>query len=102
MLGEENLHMGQTSPESLGGSSAGVMLYVPDVDKAFARAVAAGAKAEAPPMDMFWGDRYCKFVDPFGHKWSMATHIKDLTPRQMQKATDAFMAEQMAQGAAKP
>jgi uncharacterized glyoxalase superfamily protein PhnB len=102
MLGEEAPERGALSPKSLNGTASSVMLYVPNVDKAFERMEAAGAKTEMPPMDMFWGDRYATMVDPFGHKWSLATHIKDLTPKQMAKATDEFMAQQAAQAAEKP
>jgi PhnB protein len=92
MLGDENPQMGAKSPETLGGSASGLHLYVTDTDKAFARAIAAGAKAEMPPMDMFWGDRYGRFVDPFGHKWSVATHIEDVSPKEMGKRAAAEMA----------
>lgn len=57
-----------------------------DVDAAFERATAAGAKAMMPPADMFWGDRYCVVEDPFGHRWSSATHRRDVTPAVMQEA----------------
>jgi PhnB protein len=63
-----------------------VHLYVPDVDAAFQQAVAAGATPEMPPADMFWGDRYGMLSDPFGHRWSIATHKQDLTPEQLQEA----------------
>jgi PhnB protein len=69
-----------------------VHLYVTDVDAAFARAVEAGANALMPPVDMFWGDRYCKLVDPFGHHWSIAEHLEDLTPDQMKERMAAAMA----------
>src|SRR5580765_3006231 len=83
MLGEENPQMGMPAPQTVGGSASGVMLYVPNVDQVFARAVAAGSKVEMPVADQFWGDRYGKLVDPFGHKWSIATHVEDLTPKEM-------------------
>jgi PhnB protein len=91
MMGEENADMGMKSPQSLGGSASGVMLYVPNVDKMFAAAVAAGATVEQPVMDQFWGDRYGKLVDPFGHKWAIATHIEDMTPKEMKRRGDEFM-----------
>ena len=79
------------SPQSLNGSTCTIHLYVKDVDAAFKRAVDAGAIAAMPPMDMFWGDRYGKVVDPFGHHWGIATHTRDLTPEQMQEgAAKAF------------
>jgi uncharacterized glyoxalase superfamily protein PhnB len=70
-----------------------IHLYVEDVDKVFAQAVAAGAKAAMPVMDMFWGDRYGKVVDPFGHHWSIATHTQDLTPEQMAEGMKAAFSE---------
>ena len=76
---------------ALGGTPLNLHLYVEDCDAAIDRAAQVGAKVEMPPMDMFWGDRYGIVVDPFGHKWSFATHKKDLTPEQMQAAIkDAF------------
>ena len=63
-----------------------IHLYVEDVDAAFAQAVAAGAKVTMPVADMFWGDRYGQVEDPFGHRWSLATHKRDVTPGEMQEA----------------
>lgn len=97
MMGDENPDLGAPSPKTLGGSPAGVMIYVEDVDATFERAVAAGAKEEAPPMDMFWGDRFGKLVDPFGHKWSLATHIEDVGEEEMAKRAAAFT-EEMSSG----
>ncbi len=97
MLGEENVAMGMHSPQSLGGTPAGVMLYVPNVDKTFAAAVAAGATVNMPVADQFWGDRYGKLTDPFGHQWSIATHIEDMTPKEMGKRADAFFKQMQAQ-----
>jgi PhnB protein len=92
MLGDESPEMGSPSPQTLNGSPVALMLYVKDVDAVFARAVAAGAKPVMPPADMFWGDRYGQVSDPFGHRWSIATHKADLTPKQMMKGMDAWMA----------
>lgn len=83
MLGDESPQMGATAPQTIGGTAVHVFLYVKDVNKAFAQATAAGATVEMPPTDMFWGDRYAKLADPFGHKWSMATHIEDVSPKEM-------------------
>jgi PhnB protein len=83
MLGDEMPQMGATAPQTIGGTAGGLLLYVKDVDKAFAQAIAAGATTEMPPTNMFWGDRYCKLADPFGHKWSLATHIEDVSPKEM-------------------
>ena len=98
MLADEQPPMGpgaQTNktPKNLGGTSATLMLYVKDVDAVYARALEAGATSVMPPSDMFWGDRYGQVEDPFGHLWSIATHVKDLTPSQMKKAAMAAMAE---------
>ena len=70
-------------PKGFGGSPAGFWIYVADSDASFKRAVDAGAKPIMPPTDMFWGDRYCKLADPFGHHWSIATHEETLTPEEM-------------------
>ena len=70
-----------------------MMLYVKDVDAAFARAVAAGATAVMPPADMFWGDRFGVVIDPFGHEWSIATHLRDLTPDEIAAAALEAMKE---------
>jgi PhnB protein len=104
MLGDEMPAMGATAPETIGGTATGLFIYTANVDKAFAKAVAAGAKAEQPPTDMFWGDRYAKLADPFGHKWSIATHIEDLSPKEMAKRGEASMAQmaQQAPPAARP
>ena len=72
---------------------------MPDVDAAFKRAVDAGAKAVMPPTDMFWGDRFGKLVDPFGHQWAMATHKEDLSPEEIQKRGAAAMASMGQPGA---
>jgi uncharacterized glyoxalase superfamily protein PhnB len=71
------------SPRSLGGSSITLHLYVEDVDSLFDRAVAAGAEVLLPVADQFWGDRYGMLRDPFGHRWSIASRLEDLSPRQM-------------------
>lgn len=92
-LSDEFPGMGCRSPETLGGSTASVHLYVEDVDPVFNRAVAAGAKVRMPVADMFWGDRYGKVVDPFGHEWGMATHKEDLTPEEIGQRAAAFFAE---------
>jgi PhnB protein len=84
--------MGSRSPQTLGGTTASIFLYVPDVDKAFKRAVDAGAKAVMPPTDMFWGDRFGKLADPFGHEWAMATHKEDLRPEEIRQRGAAAMA----------
>jgi PhnB protein len=92
MLSDEFPQAGPRSPETLGGTSASIFLYVPDVDAAFKRAVDAGAKALMPPADMFWGDRFAKLADPFGHEWAMATHVEDLSHEEIRKRGAAAMA----------
>ena len=92
MLGDEAPEMGAPSPQTLNGSPVALLLYVKDVDAVYARAVAAGATPVMPPGDMFWGDRYGQVRDPFGHRWSIATHKVDMTPAQMAKGFQAFMA----------
>ncbi len=80
------------SPNSLGGSSVTLHLCVEDVDAVYARALAAGAESRMPPADMFWGDRYCKVTDPFGHEWGLATHIEDIAPDEMERRAAAAFA----------
>ncbi len=71
-------------------------LYVDDVDDMFQRAVEAGATEIMPVQDCFWGDRYGILIDPFGHRWSIATRIEDLSPRQLQKRASEFNAQHSA------
>ena len=86
MLVDEMPEWGALGPKSLKGSPVTIHLYVADVDAVVARAVAAGAKITMPVADMFWGDRYGKIEDPFGHHWSVATHIRDVTPEEARQA----------------
>ena len=76
----------------MGGTPATVHLYVKDCDKVFAQALAAGATVAMPMADMFWGDRYGSVLDPFGHRWAIATKKKDMTPAEMAVAGKAAMA----------
>jgi PhnB protein len=85
MLGEESPQMGTSAPQTIGGSPVSLMVYLNDVDASFARAAQAGCTVEMPPTDMFWGDRYGKLQDPFGHHWSLATHQEDVSPEDMAK-----------------
>jgi uncharacterized glyoxalase superfamily protein PhnB len=94
MLGDEQPQFGASAPETVGGTPVHIFIYTEDVDKLYAKAVAAGAKGDQPPTDMFWGDRYAKLSDPFGHKWSMATHIEDVSPKEMDKRTAAAFSQQ--------
>jgi PhnB protein len=93
MLSDEFPDFGALSPQSLKGSPAGLHIYKEDVDAAFDRAVRAGAKVDTPLMDQFWGDRYGRLTDPYGHKWSLATHVKDLSIDEMKHAMDEAMAQ---------
>lgn len=78
------------SPGRAGGVTASLMLYVDDVDAAFKRAVDAGAKVEMPLENMFWGDRFGTVSDPFGHHWSLASHVEDVSPEEIQKRMAAM------------
>jgi uncharacterized glyoxalase superfamily protein PhnB len=93
MLGEENEEWGMRSPLSLGGSPSSLHMYVPDADAAVAKAIAAGAKERYPMEDAFWGDRYGKVTDPYGHEWGIATRVKNLSPAEMKQAAEAWMKE---------
>jgi PhnB protein len=86
MLTDEMPDFGALGPNALKGSPVTIHLYVEDVDAVAARAVAAGAKIRMPVADMFWGDRYGQLEDPFGHRWSIATHVRDVTPEEMRQA----------------
>ena len=79
------------SPQTAGCVTGTVFLYVPDVDAVFKRAVDAGAKVVQPVTDMFWGDRFGKIVDPFGHHWGIATHTEDVSPEEMPKRQAEWM-----------
>jgi uncharacterized glyoxalase superfamily protein PhnB len=90
MLGEEAPQMGALSPQTIGGSPVTLMIYVNDVDASFARAGQAGCIVQMPPTDMFWGDRYGRLADPFGHQWAIATHKEDVSPEEMAKRMAAM------------
>jgi PhnB protein len=97
MLSEEQPGMGCRAPASVGGPTSYLYVYVSDVDGAFKRAVAAGAKVVMPVSDMFWGDRYGQVEDPSGHRWGLATHTKDLTPEEVAKGQKQFFASMSQQ-----
>src|SRR6516164_9905791 len=78
------------------GDRRSIHLYVEDVESVAARAVRLGAKTIMPVSDMFWGDRYGQIEDPFGHRWSIATHIRDVAPAEMQKAMQSMCTQQRA------
>jgi PhnB protein len=89
MLNDEFPEMGALGPKARGGSSVTIHLFVNDADASFARAITAGATVKMPLADMFWGDRYGLLEDPFGHSWSVATHLRDLTPEEIKAAAQA-------------
>lgn len=91
MLMDENPQWGAQGPKMLKGSPVTIHLYVKDVDAVVAQAVKAGAKVTMPVADTFWGDRYGVLEDPFGHNWSVATHIKDVKPEELEAAMKAAM-----------
>ncbi len=92
MLNDEFPDYGTLSPLSTGGSAVTIHIYTENVDAAFNRAVSAGAQVKMPLADQFWGDRYGVVADPFGHKWSLGAHIKDMSPEEMQREQDRAMA----------
>ena len=86
MLVDAMPQWGMLGPDALKGTPVTLHLYVEDVDATIERAVAAGARIVMPAAEQFWGDRYGKIEDPFGHQWSIATHIRDMTPEEMREA----------------
>ena len=91
MLADEFPDMGANSPAAFGGTPVSLMIYVPDVDARFAAAVAAGATVQRPLKDQFYGDRSGTVIDPFGHVWTIATHVEDVPPDEMQARAAAAM-----------
>ncbi len=89
MLADESPDMGAKSPKTVGGSPVSIMVYVEDVDATFAAALAAGATETQPLEDKFYGDRSGDIEDPFGHRWSLATHVEDVSPEEMQRRMEA-------------
>jgi uncharacterized glyoxalase superfamily protein PhnB len=91
--------MGGSDPKALGGTPVSIHLYVENTDAVFNRAVAAGATVKMPPSDMFWGDRFAKLTDPFGHDWSLATHIEDVSHEEMARRAEECFANHAKQQA---
>jgi len=91
MLSDEFPEFGALSPLSTGGAGMGLHIYLDGVDAAFGRAVEAGAQVEMPVTDQFWGDRYGKLKDPFGHRWSIATHTRELSMDEMKQGMEDAM-----------
>jgi PhnB protein len=90
MLADENPQTGMMSPQTVGGFSAGLHVYVENVDAVVQKAVESGAKPLRPIKDQFYGDRSGSVLDPFGHMWSVATHIEDVSPEEMKKRMSAM------------
>lgn len=90
MLSDEWPDMNALSPNSRGGATSSFMIYVEDADAAYARAVQAGARADRPVKQEFWGDRIGSVIDPFGHRWSLSTHVEDVAPEEMQRRMEAW------------
>jgi PhnB protein len=90
MLADEFPEMDARGPQSIGGTPVSLMLYVEDSDAMTTRAVSAGAKVVRPVEDQFYGDRSGTILDPFGHKWTIATHKEDLSPQEIQKRAAAL------------
>ena len=90
MLSDEWPDMDIRGPKSRGGATSSLMVYVADVDAAFARAVAAGATIERPVEDQFYGDRNGAIVDPFGHRWTISTHVEDVPEDEIQRRMEAY------------
>ena len=91
MLSDECPEMGAISPETLGGVTSSLMIYVEDVDARFEQAIAAGGKVERPLANQFYGDRSGTLKDPFGHRWTLATHVEDVPPDEMNRRAAAMM-----------
>ena len=91
MLNDEFPEAGVHAPSGAQGTGVTIHVYLPNVDETFAKATAAGGEAKMPVMDMFWGDRYGVLNDPYGHRWSLATHTKDMTADEMKQAMQEAM-----------
>jgi PhnB protein len=90
--------MGSRSAETQGGSPVSFYLYFEDVDAAYQKAVSAGAKGDMAPTDMFWGDRMGHVIDPFGLRWNVASHVKDVSPEDMKKGQEEFLKAMASRG----
>ena len=90
MLADEFPDMGHLGPKNRGGTTVSLMVYVPDVDAAFKRAIDAGATETRPLENQFWGDRMGTLTDPFGHVWSLATHVEEVAPDEIERRMQQF------------
>jgi len=95
MLADEHPEHGYVGPQALGGTPVSICLYVKDVDALAQRAITAGAKVLRPVQDQFYGDRSGTVADPFGHVWTIATHVEDVPPEEMQRRMEAFCKQQV-------
>ncbi len=91
MLADEHPEVGARGPKSFGGSPVHMLLYVEDVDKRFKQALSAGGRELRPVKDQFYGDRSGTLEDPFGHQWTIATHVEDVSVEETKRRHDAFM-----------
>ena len=90
MLADEFPDIGSVGPSTLGGTPFVLHIYTDNADKLYKRAIDSGAISIMPVADMFWGDRYGQIQDPFGHRWAIATHTKDISPKEMEDAAKKF------------
>jgi len=94
MLADEFPDMGHLSPKARGGTTVSLLIYVNDVDSAFRKAVEAGGTEKRPVEDQFYGDRAGTLQDPFGHQWTLATHVEDVPEGELQSRMEQFTAKQ--------
>jgi PhnB protein len=93
MLADPFPQASTTPPKELGGTTVSIFAYVEDIDAVYKQAIDAGASSLMEPDDMFWGDRFGSVSDPFGHSWTIATHVEDVSPEEMEKRSEAFTAQ---------
>jgi PhnB protein len=99
MLADEFPDMGHLGPKSRGGATSSILLYVEDVNTAFPKAIEAGAQETKPLEDQFWGDRMGTLTDPFGHVWSLATNVREVSPEEMQQKMEEFSRQKQSEPA---
>jgi PhnB protein len=99
MLADEFPDMGHLGPKSRGGPTSSILLYVDDVDTAFNKAINAGATQQRALENQFWGDRMGTLQDPFGHQWSLASHVEDVSQEDMQKRMEQFSSQKQPEPA---
>ena len=99
MLADEFPDMGHLGPKSRGGATSSIVLYVDDVNSAFPKAIQAGATDTKPLEDQFWGDRMGTLTDPFGHVWSLATNVREVSPEEMQQKMEEFSKQKQSEPA---